>query len=106
MNQKKDVQSFLGTTGYYQRFIKDYAKHSCHLTTATKKTAPNVVEWTHMCAEFSYLCHCLCSTSALTLTSHDKFMLQMDESSKGISGVLSVCRNGEELPVAYYTPRS
>ena len=46
---KKDVQAFLGTTGYYRRFMKDYATHSFHLTSATKKSAPTVVEWTDMC---------------------------------------------------------
>ena len=33
---KKDLQAFLGTTGYYGRFISHYADHSFHLTNAIK----------------------------------------------------------------------
>ena len=31
-----DLRSFLGITGYYQHFIKDYAQHSIHLMNATQ----------------------------------------------------------------------
>ena len=33
----------------------------------------------------------------------DSFILQTDASERGIGGVLSVCRNGEELIVAFYS---
>ena len=33
----------------------------------------------------------------------DDFLLQTDASGKGISGILSVCRNSAELPVAFFS---
>ena len=38
---QKDLQSFLGITGYYRRFIDSYAHHSFHLTNAIRKNYPN-----------------------------------------------------------------
>jgi hypothetical protein len=35
----------------------------------------------------------------------DAFVLQTDASSKGVGAVLSVIRNGEELPVGYYSKK-
>ena len=40
---KSGVRQFLGLTGYYPRFIKDYANHVA-LTEATKKAAPDQVK--------------------------------------------------------------
>ena len=42
---KSDLRAFLGTTGYYRRFICDYATHAFSLTEATKNVAPNVIAW-------------------------------------------------------------
>ena len=33
----------------------------------------------------------------------DLFLLQTNASGRGISGVLHVCRDGEELPVAFFS---
>ena len=42
---KKDVRSFLGLTGYYQKFIKDYATIALPLTDLLKKSLPDRVIW-------------------------------------------------------------
>ena len=42
---QRNLRSFLGVTGYYQRSIKDYAQHSVHLTNATQKSAPVELVW-------------------------------------------------------------
>ena len=42
---KKDVRSFLGLTGYYQMFIKDYATIAIPLTDLLKKSLPDRVRW-------------------------------------------------------------
>ena len=40
---KKQIRQFLGLTGYYQRFVQNYAEHSYELTEATRKSAPERV---------------------------------------------------------------
>ena len=62
------IQSFLGTTGYYRKFILNYAHISIELTNATRKSAPNVVRWsTAMNDEFYNLCHTLSQVPYLTI---------------------------------------
>ena len=102
---KHQVRQFLGLTGYYRRFVPKYAEHSFLLTEATRKTAPDkVVVCDKMLLEFNYLKDCLCRVPALTLPmDRDDFVLQTDASGVGIGAVLSVRRDGEELPVAFYS---
>ena len=104
-NTKKDMRTFLGTTGYYRKFIKNYGEKSASLTKATRKDAPSMVVWsTEMINDFHNLCNALCSSCVLTIPlCHDQFIVQTDASGKGISGILSVCRNGTELPVAFFS---
>ena len=40
---KKDLRAFLGTTGYYCRFIKNCADRAWNLTKANTKTAPKTI---------------------------------------------------------------
>ena len=42
---KRHVRQFLGLTGYYRKFVRNYAEHSFNLTEATKKSAPERVVW-------------------------------------------------------------
>ena len=42
---KKQVRAFLGLTGYYRRFLPNYADTSAPLTDLTRKHAPNKVSW-------------------------------------------------------------
>ena len=65
----------------------------------------NVVCWsTAMNDEFYYLCHTLSQVSSLTIPiPTDTFTLQTDASTKGIAGILNVVREGEELPVGFYS---
>ena len=102
---KKQIRQFLGLTGYYRRFVRNYAEHTFHLTEATKKTAPDRALFTHaMIAELCYLKDVLCSLPSLTLpVSSDNFILQIDASGVGLGAVLSVIREGEEWPVAFYS---
>ena len=42
---KKEVQSFLGLSGYYRQYIPNYSAVASPLTDLTKKGLPNVVKW-------------------------------------------------------------
>ena len=102
---KKQIRQFLGLTGYYRRFIEKYAEHSYELTEATRKSSPDRVVWNvEMLAEFAYLKDSLCCIPSLTLPlPSDQFVLQTDASGVGLGAVLSVQREGQELPVAFYS---
>ena len=102
---KKGIRQFLGLAGYYRKFIKDYAAHSSALTDATRKSAPERVVWNNvMNDEFVFLKHVLCSVPSLTLpTIDDQFIVQTDASGRGVGAILSVVRDGQELPVAYFS---
>ena len=42
---KADLRAFLGTIGYYRRFVPQFSQRAVPLTEATKKAAPNVLAW-------------------------------------------------------------
>ena len=46
---KKQVHAFLGLTGYYRRFLPDYAGRAKPLTDLTQKHLPDSVVWTSEC---------------------------------------------------------
>ena len=59
---KKEVWSFLGLTGYYRCFIKNYATIAVPLTNLTRKECPELV-WTEECDKaFNALKNVLIST--------------------------------------------
>ena len=70
---KKQVKSFLGLVGYYQRFIPAFATLASPLYELTRRTLPNRVGWTEEAEEaFSLLRQALCTRcrSLPTLASH------------------------------------
>ena len=79
---KKDVRTFLGITGYYPRFIPNYASVAAPLTDLTRKAAPNKVVWDEKCGHaFNELKDCLCQQPVLRSPDFEKdFILQTDAS--------------------------
>ena len=102
---KKQVRQFLGLTGYYRRFVPQYASQSFNLTETTRKSSPERVAWNEALeCEFVYLKNCICSAPCLTLpVVGDVFLLQTDASGVGVGAVLAVVRDGQEYPMAYYS---
>ena len=98
------VRSFLGLAGYYRRFIPHYAAVTSSLTAATKKHAPNNIDWTSaMKDSFTALKLALSSKPVLHAPDFDKpFYLQTDASNTGIGAILcQMDENGHEHPIVY-----
>ena len=103
---KSQVRAFLGLTGYYRRFIPDYASVAAPLTDLTRKSAPNKVVWSESCEKaFRELKLLLCSSPILRSPDFTRqFILQTDASDRAIGTVLSqVDGEGEEHPVGYFS---
>ena len=106
LETKTQVRGFLGLTGYYRRFIPDYATVAAPLTDLTRKSAPNIVQWSEACNNaFKELKDRLCGSSILSSPDFLKpFILQTDASDRGAGAVLSqIGEDGEEHPVGYYS---
>ena len=107
-----DVQSFLGFTNYYRRFIKDYAKVARPLNalisgenTCKKK---KLVEWSKECqSAFNKLKELCTTTPILTYADYKKeFQLHTDASELGLGGLLYQADDQGILKVIAYASRS
>ncbi|KAL5517640.1 hypothetical protein EMCRGX_G003226, partial [Ephydatia muelleri] len=105
---KKDVRAFLGLTGYYRKFIPEYATIAAPLTELTKKEQPNCLAWSSGCAEaFEALKRHLCTSPVLKCPNFGRpFVLQTDASDWGVGAVLSQKDDDDnEHPVAYFSKK-
>ena len=104
---KTQVREFLGLTGYYRRFIPNYATLATPLTDLTKKSAPTQVQWTDKCGHaFGKLKERLCSDPVLGSPDFTRpFILQTDASERGVGAVLSQrsAEQGEEHLIAFFS---
>ena len=103
-NTVKEVRSFLGLSGYYRRFIKNYATISAPLTKLRTKTCTTQFNWTADCENaFTLLKTSLCKSPVLVhLKFGREFLLQTEASDIGLGAILSqLDDNGVERPIAY-----
>jgi hypothetical protein len=88
---KKDVRSFLGLTGYYRKFVPEYARIALPMVNLTKKIEPKLVNWNEECQQaFDQLKNYISTEPILAAPNFDKpFLLQTDASNAGLGAVLS-----------------
>ncbi|CAJ0943012.1 unnamed protein product [Ranitomeya imitator] len=101
---KKQVMSFLGTTGYYRRFVPHYSTMAKPLTDLTKKKLPFAVDWTVACeTAFQALTTALSSSPVLQAADFTRpFVGQTDASNFGLGAVLTqVDTTGHEHTILY-----
>ena len=101
----KAVRSFLGLTGYYRRFVKDYANVASPLIALTQKSA--TFKWgEEEQRAFDELKGKLVSAPILGYPDmQEKFILDTDASKCAIGAVLSQVQDGKEVVIAYGSRR-
>ena len=96
-----EVRKFLGLTGYYRRFVKNYSHLAAPLTNLTKKGVPFL--WS---MEQDKAFHALKEALELSpllhyVQSNVPFILDTDTSNVAIGAVLSQEHDGIRVPLAY-----
>ena len=103
---KKQIRTFLGMTGYYRRFVRDYATITAPLTELIKKNLPEKIDWTEAAEEaFGQLKRVLISAPLMRNPDFSRnFILQTDASGYGVGAVLSQGETGDQ-PIAYFSKK-
>ena len=103
---RKDIQRFLGLTGYYRKFIKDFARLLRPISDLVKKDQSWVWGDEQQNA-FDNIKIYLTSSPILQLPDYNRqFRVTTDASDYCIGGVLSQLNvNGDDLPIAYYSKK-
>ncbi|GBG86703.1 hypothetical protein CBR_g41767 [Chara braunii] len=100
-----EVRSFLGMTGYYRPFVKNYSTIASPLTNLTRLDTP--WEWTEDCeASFQKLKYDLTHYEVLKLPDPDKpFVVTTDASQYGIGVVLAQQEGSKLRPIEYMSKK-
>jgi hypothetical protein len=101
-NNPHDIQSFMGLSNYYRRFISKFAHKTAPLNRLLHKNVP--WKWTEIEQQsFDNLKHALTSPPVLTLPNPDKrFTLLFDAAStNAVGGVLCQDDNEHLHPIAF-----
>ena len=96
-----EVRAFVGLTGYYRRFVRDFAKIAAPLHALTAKG--NRFRWTVEAQRaFDELKQALTSPPILAMPRDDgDFILDTDAADGCIDAVLSQCQEGVEKVIAF-----
>ena len=102
---KKGLRAFLGSVGFYRRYLNKLAHWTSVLTPKTSRQAPSIVEWSgEEEVAFSNICAFFCNPSTLCVPVLDDVVsIVSDASGRGIGGVLQVRRQEEWWPAAYFS---
>ena len=102
---KKGLRAFLGSVGFYRRYLPKLANWTSILTPKTSEQVPQVVEWTSEDeSAFKRICHFFCQPPNLCVPlPSDSLSIVSDASGKGVGGILQVLRDGDWTPSAYFS---
>ncbi|XP_069057915.1 uncharacterized protein [Pleurodeles waltl] len=86
LRTQTELRAFLGLTGYYRRFVKEYCTIVAPLTELTSKKPPGLMNWTEACQEaFDSLKEAMCTASVLRAPDYPPdFVVQTDASEHGM----------------------
>jgi len=96
-----ELRAFLGTCGYYRRFIKGFSDIAAPLNRLLQKDTP--YRWDKACQNaFEALNAKLLEEPVLALPNdEDQYILDTDASDFGLGAILSQIQQGEEKVIAY-----
>ena len=100
----KGVRRFLGCTGFFRKYVPEYAKHALPLTNLTRKDV--VFEWTEECQRsFDHLKTALSSAPVLVKARMDRrFIVHVDSSDFATGGaLLQEDDEGTLKPVGFFS---
>ena len=103
---KKQVRSFLGSVGYYRRYIEHFAQLAHPLYKLTKNDIPSTkIPWTEECQlSFDTLKDKLVKAPILGHIDYSlPIVLRTDASGVGIGAVLIQLKEDKEIVIAYYS---
>uniref|UniRef100_A0AAG5D8F6 RNA-directed DNA polymerase n=1 Tax=Anopheles atroparvus TaxID=41427 RepID=A0AAG5D8F6_ANOAO len=99
---QKEIKQFLGLTGYYRRFIRDYAKLTKPLSKCLKKDATVNFNQEEYRTSFEELKKIISSDQILIYPDFKlPFILTTDASNYALGAVLSQMQDGKERPIAF-----
>lgn len=100
---KKQVRSFLGMVGYYQKFIPNYAGIAAPLSDLTRKGYPEKVKWGEAQEKaYSTLKARISSAPILHLPDlRETFILRTDASDVGLGAVLMQQHGDTKFPICF-----
>jgi len=99
----KQVQSFLGLSGFYRKFCENYSEKAHPLVNLTKKDAK--FEWLEHQTAFDTLKSALCSAPILRFPdfSNNEFTIYVDASQYCGGGIISQRFDDGLHPIAYFS---
>ena len=101
----KDVQSFLGLTGYYRRFIENYARIAKPLIKQLRftTTGNHHLQWSNECTEAFNIMKKKLTTAPIMNTPNfeQSFILEVDACEYGLGAVLTQEYEHEKYVIAY-----
>lgn len=98
----KEIKQFLGLSGYYRRFIKDYSKIAKHMTKYLKKEVKLDLTDQEYIRSFETLKKTIANDQILAYPDFEKpFILTTDASDYALGAVLSQVQNNVERPIAF-----